>query len=105
MPQPTSRPPAAQPREVHPPLKAFIVNQYGKDSVPRVGGLPTPEIGERDVLVRIHAAGVNPLDNKIVDSGALKPVVDRAFDFDEASGALDYVRTGRAEGKVVLTMT
>ncbi|MBC9824043.1 zinc-binding dehydrogenase [Terrabacter sp. MAHUQ-38] len=53
----------------------------------------------------MHAAGVNPLDNKIVDSGALKPVVDRAFDFDEASGALDYVRTGRAEGKVVLTMT
>jgi NADPH:quinone reductase-like Zn-dependent oxidoreductase len=27
--------------------------------------MPDPELGKDDVLVRIHAAGVNPLDSKI----------------------------------------
>ena len=31
----------------------------------RSSDVPTPDAGEGDVLVRIHAAGVNPLDSKI----------------------------------------
>ena len=27
--------------------------------------MPEPELGKDDVLVQIHAAGVNPLDSKI----------------------------------------
>ena len=45
-------------------MKAFIVDKYGKSAVRR-GELPVPEIGERDVLVRVLASGVNPLDVKI----------------------------------------
>lgn len=46
-------------------MKAFVVDKYGKDSTVRAGDLPVPDIGEHDVLVRILASGVNPLDVKI----------------------------------------
>ena len=48
-------------------MKAFIVDKYGKNEHVRAGELPVPQIGERDVLVRIAASGVNPLDVKIKD--------------------------------------
>jgi NADPH:quinone reductase-like Zn-dependent oxidoreductase len=48
-------------------MKAFIVDRYGsKDSV-RLGDMPEPELRADDVLVEIHAAGVNLLDSKIRD--------------------------------------
>ena len=45
-------------------MKAFIVERYGKNS-PRAGEVSEPELGAGDVLVRVRAAGVNPLDSKI----------------------------------------
>lgn len=38
----------------------------------------------------------------LVDSGAIRPVVDKVFAFDAANDALDYVEAGRAKGKVVI---
>jgi NADPH:quinone reductase-like Zn-dependent oxidoreductase len=46
-------------------MKAFIVDRYGGPDSVRAGETPDPEVGENDVLVQIHAAGVNPLDSKI----------------------------------------
>ena len=46
-------------------LKAFIVDRYGSADRLRAGEMPDPELGKDDVLVQIHAAGVNPLDCKI----------------------------------------
>src|SRR4051794_6266139 len=37
----------------------------------------------------------------LVEAGALRPVVDRVFDFADTVAALQYVDTGRAKGKVV----
>jgi len=49
-------------------MKAVIVDRYGRGGTNvRVGDMPVPEVGEHDVLVRIHAAGVNVLDSKIRD--------------------------------------
>jgi NADPH:quinone reductase-like Zn-dependent oxidoreductase len=49
-------------------MKAFIVDRYGRGgNNVRVGDMPVPEVGEHDVLVQIHAAGVNALDSKIRD--------------------------------------
>ena len=45
-------------------MKAFIVDRYGKRSG-RLGEMPELELREDDVLVQVHAAGVNPLDSKI----------------------------------------
>ena len=47
-------------------MHAFIVERYGKDRL-RAGEVPEPELRDRDVLVRVHATGVNPLDSKVRD--------------------------------------
>ena len=38
----------------------------------------------------------------LVENGAIKPVVDREFPFEQLPDALTYLETGRARGKVVL---
>ncbi len=49
-------------------MKAFIVDRYGSGGGNlRSGDVPEPEVGERDVLVQVRAAGVNALDSKIRD--------------------------------------
>jgi NADPH:quinone reductase-like Zn-dependent oxidoreductase len=41
---------------------------------------------------------------KLIDAGALRPVLDRTYPFDAAPQALAQVEGGRAKGKVVVTM-
>jgi len=40
----------------------------------------------------------------LIEAGALRPVIDRVFPFEKTNEALAYVETGRAKGKVVVTM-
>ena len=42
-------------------MKAFVVAEYGKRGL-RAAHVPDPTIGPRDVLVRVSAASINPLD-------------------------------------------
>ena len=46
-------------------MRAFILDRYGSADRVRAGHMPDPEPREDDVLVQIHAAGVNLLDSKI----------------------------------------
>ncbi len=46
-------------------IKAFVVDRYGREDRMRSCDVPLPEVQDDDVLVQIHAAGVNPLDSKI----------------------------------------
>ena len=46
-------------------MKAFIVDRYGKSNGVRMADMPDPELRADDVLVQVHAAGVNLLDSKI----------------------------------------
>lgn len=48
-------------------MKAFVVDKYKKKGALRLAEMPEPELRENDVLVRIHATGVNLLDSKIRD--------------------------------------
>lgn len=48
-------------------MKAFIIDRYGSNDGLRLAEVPTPELRPHDVLVEVHAAGVNPLDSKIRD--------------------------------------
>ena len=48
-------------------MKAFFVDRYGSKDGVRFGDMPEPELRDDDVLVQVHAAGVNPLDSKIRD--------------------------------------
>jgi alcohol dehydrogenase len=48
-------------------MKAFLIDRYGKQVALRAATVPEPVPGDDDVLVEVHAAGVNPLDAKIRD--------------------------------------
>ena len=48
-------------------MKAFIVSRYNSKDAVAFGEMPEPELRDDDVLVQIHAAGVNLLDSKIRD--------------------------------------
>jgi NADPH:quinone reductase-like Zn-dependent oxidoreductase len=43
-------------------MKAIRVSEYGGPSVLKLEELPTPQPGPNQVLVRILAVGVNPVD-------------------------------------------
>jgi NADPH:quinone reductase-like Zn-dependent oxidoreductase len=47
-------------------MRAFIVEQYGKHGL-RAAEVADPTLGPRDVLVRLHAAGINPRDRMVRD--------------------------------------
>ena len=40
----------------------------------------------------------------LYDAGALRPVLDRTFPFDDTLAAMAHVEQGRAKGKIVITM-
>ncbi len=42
---------------------------------------------------------------KLIDAGAIRPIVDKVFPFAQTSEALAYVETGRAKGKVVVAVS
>ena len=42
--------------------------------------------------------------SSLVDTGVIRPVVDRVFPFSKTNEALAYVETGRAKGKVVVNV-
>ena len=39
---------------------------------------------------------------KLIESGVIKPVMDKVFPFEQTNEAMSYVETGRAKGKVVI---
>ena len=41
---------------------------------------------------------------KLIESGVIKPVMDKVFPFEQINEAMSYVETGRAKGKVVVKM-
>ncbi|OOG46671.1 NADP-dependent oxidoreductase [Rhodanobacter sp. C01] len=55
-------------------MKAFIIDRYGKKDPMRLGDMPKPELRDDDVLIEVHAAGLNLLDSKI-KSGEFKLIL------------------------------
>jgi 2-desacetyl-2-hydroxyethyl bacteriochlorophyllide A dehydrogenase len=54
-------------------------------------------------FVFMRASGVQLREiSSLIESGVIKPVVDRVFPFDSTAEALAYVETGRAKGKVIV---
>ncbi|WP_439567494.1 NADP-dependent oxidoreductase [Sphingopyxis sp.] len=54
-------------------MQAFLLNRYGGPEATELADVPRPVPGPDDVLVRVHAAGLNPVDFKTRD-GMLKVV-------------------------------
>ncbi|MCM2462653.1 NADP-dependent oxidoreductase [Pseudomonas sp. CG7] len=55
------------------------------------------------VFMRASGAQLREIST-LVESGSLKPVIDRAFPFEVTADALSYVEQGRAKGKVVINV-
>lgn len=54
-------------------MKAIVINQYGSPDVLRYEDIPTPTPKPDQVLVKIHASSINPVDWKI-RQGLLQPL-------------------------------
>lgn len=58
-------------------MKALTFKRYGKS--PEIGfAIPTPTLKPDELLVQIHAAGLNPIDN-MIPTGMFKPVLPSSF--------------------------
>ena len=57
-------------------MKVVRIHEYGGPEVLRYEDAPRPALKEGDVLIRVHAAGVNPFDWK-VRAGYLKDYLSR----------------------------
>lgn len=55
-------------------MQAALIDRYGDNSRVRLGDVPMPVVGHDDLLVKVHAASVNPVDTKIRD-GKLKVLI------------------------------
>lgn len=55
------------------------------------------------VFMRADGAQLSTITS-LVESGAIVPVIDRVFPFEDTQGALAHVESGRAKGKVVVEL-
>jgi NADPH:quinone reductase-like Zn-dependent oxidoreductase len=46
-------------------MRAFVLERYGRTRPLQCVNMPVPELRDDEVLVQVHAAGVNLLDAKI----------------------------------------
>lgn len=61
-------------------MKAIVLERYGAYDGLRYSEQPEPVPGPREILLQVHAAGLNPVDFKTVH-GALKPVIPYRLPF------------------------
>jgi NADPH2:quinone reductase len=75
-------------------MKAILVRQFGGPEVLKLEDLPTPKPAAGQVLVRIHAAGVNPYDTYMrAGTYAVKPALPYTPGSD-AAGVIETVGDG-----------
>ncbi|MFI5797934.1 NADP-dependent oxidoreductase [Streptomyces sp. NPDC051677] len=75
-------------------MKAVVITDFGAD--PQLTELPIPEPGPGEVLVRLHAAALNPFDWKVAD-GALQGLVEHVFPLvmgSDGAGTVERVGAG-----------
>jgi len=83
-------------------VKAAAIDRYGGNEQVKVRDLPAPVPGPTQVLIDVHAAGVNPVDFKI-RGGKLKAVRKVTFPFilgNEVSGVVRGAGSGAKRFKV-----
>src|SRR5215469_8359963 len=87
-------------------MKGIQVHQFGGPEVLQLQDIPTPKPGPGEVLVRVHAAGVNPYDTYMRNGTyAIKPPLPYTPGSD-AAGVVEAVGesvTRRKKGDRVYT--
>ncbi len=82
--------PIGGPASLSRPLKMFVVSLFVRQQ-----GRPFVSMANSDDLVVLK---------KLVDSGDIKPVIDRTYPLSETPEALRYIGEGHARGKIVIQM-
>ena len=91
-------------------MKAVRIHEYGNENVLKYEDVPIPEIQDDDILIKIYAAGVNPLDWQIRE-GYLKEIIPHEFPLTlgwDVSGVVETVGskvTNFQEGDAVYACT
>jgi len=57
----------------------------------------------RFVIIEPNASQLNEITS-LIERKMLKPIIDKIFNFDDAIDALQYLKQGRAKGKVIIKM-
>ena len=55
-------------------MKALILKRYGKSGQLAFADIPRPTIKPDEMLVQVHAVGLNPIDN-VIPKGTFKPIL------------------------------
>jgi NADPH:quinone reductase-like Zn-dependent oxidoreductase len=79
-------------------MKAVRIHQFGGPEVLTYEDAPRPEPGEGEVLIRVHAAGVNPVDWKTRQHGFRRKELPAILGWD-ASGVIEAVGPGASKFK------
>jgi NADPH:quinone reductase-like Zn-dependent oxidoreductase len=53
-------------------MKALVLERYGKSDSVAFANIPKPKLKPNDILVQVHAVGLNPIDN-LIPKGTFKP--------------------------------
>lgn len=83
-------------------MKAFIIDRYSKKDLMRLGETPEPELQDDDVLIEVHAAGLNVLDSKL-KSGEFKQILPYRMPLvlgHDVAGVVTRVGSGVRQFKV-----
>ncbi|MEP7038208.1 MAG: NADP-dependent oxidoreductase [Acidobacteriota bacterium] len=93
-------------------MKAILINEYGNNDVVNYTDVMRPEPKRDEILVKVHAAGVNPVDWKIRNgagsrmnlelpimlggeiAGTIEKVGDNVTDFKEGDAVYGIIKTG-----------
>jgi NADPH2:quinone reductase len=105
-------------------MEAIVVREFGGPDVMKVEDVPAPSPSPTQVLIRVKAIGVNPVDGYIrsgtyarkpqlpytphtgigagLENGTLRPVIGQEFALADAPRAHQAVMEPGAFGKIVL---
>lgn len=72
-------------------MKAMVIRSFGGPDVFEERDLPTPQPGPEDVLVRVHATSVNPVDYKIRQQGSWAGIEPPAVLGYDVAGVVEQV--------------
>jgi NADPH:quinone reductase-like Zn-dependent oxidoreductase len=83
------------PSTSHPTMRAVVQHEYGDTSVLTLERVPRPSPLPTEVLVRVHAAGVNPVDWKTREGSGMAHVLGPMFTLGwDVAGVVEEVGYG-----------
>jgi len=77
-------------------MRAFAFDEFGAPGAGTIRTVPTPAASEGEILVRVYATGVNPMDLGVI-SGYAKDMMEHRFPLIpgvDAAGVVDQIGPG-----------